>query len=130
MTHLKRSALAAFAALILLTDALPAAAHHSAAMYDRAHPRTLEGVVKDFQWTNPHVWIQVVVPDSRGGSEMWGVECTSVNFMTRRGWSKETLKPGDKVVLSVSPLKDGSNGGGFLNLTSLNGQPFKASPEE
>lgn len=126
-----RPALAAVLAALALSAAAPAAfAHHSAAMYDRAHPRTLEGSVKDFQWANPHVWIQVVVPNGKGGFEDWGVECTSVNFMSRRGWARDTLKPGDKVTVVISPLRDGSKGGAFQSLTTLNGQPFKTAVEE
>jgi hypothetical protein len=121
---------AALAALALSMAAPPASAHHSAAMYDRAHPRTLEGTVKAFEWANPHVWIQLVVANDEGGSDAWGVECTSVNFMTRRGWSRDTLKPGDKVTVVISPLRDGSRGGAFQNLTGLNGQPFKTTAEE
>jgi hypothetical protein len=120
-----------FAALLgLAAAAEPAFAHHSAAMYDRDKRRPLVGVVKEFQWTNPHVWIQVVTTTPSGVREEWGVECTSVNFMTRRGWAKDTLKPGDKIELMISPLKDGSRGGGFLSVTSVNGKPLALEPEE
>lgn len=118
------------AALLAFAPALPAFAHHSAAMYDSAHQRTLVGTVKEFEWTNPHVWIHVVVPNDKGGFDTWGVECTSVNFMTRRGWDKETLKAGDKVSIVISPLRDGAKGGAFRTLTTLNGQPFKVAAEE
>ena len=97
----------------------PAFAHHSAAMYDRDKRRPLTGVVKEFQWTNPHVFIQVVAANDKGQAEEWSVECTSVNFMTRRGWAKDTLKPGDKIVVVISPLKDGSHGGGMHCRTLL-----------
>src|SRR5262249_46565605 len=105
----------------LALAATPALAHHSFAMFDRDHPQVVEGVVKDFQWTNPHVWIQVMIPDAKGVSQEWGVECTSVNFMRRQGWARESLKPGDKVKLTIFPLKDGSHGGQFNKLTELNG---------
>ena len=113
----------AAAALAASTWAVPVSAHHSAAMYDRDKRRPLTGVVKEFQWTNPHVWIQVMVPDAKGADQEWGVECTSVNFMRRRGWARESLKPGDKVKMIIFPLKDGSRGGQFNKMTELNGSP-------
>jgi hypothetical protein len=105
----------------LALSAAPAFAHHSFAMFDREKPVTLSGVVKDFQWTNPHVWIQLVVEDAKGAPQEWGVECTSVNFMRRQGWDRTSLKPGDKVKLVIFPLKDGSPGGQFNKLVELNG---------
>lgn len=102
--------------------AAPAMAHHSFAMFDREHPTPISGTVKDFQWTNPHVWIQVVVKGPDGAQQEWGVECTSVNFMRRQGWDKDSLKAGDKVKLQIFPLKDGSHGGQFHGLTELNGR--------
>ena len=106
-------------ALAVTSAGAPASAHHSFAMFNRDQPVALAGTVKDFQWTNPHVWIQVVAADS----QEWGVECTSVNFMRRQGWDRDSLKPGDKVKLMVFPLKDGSHGGQFNKLVELNGAP-------
>jgi hypothetical protein len=100
----------------------PAMAHHSFAMFDRDHPTPLAGTVKDFQWTNPHVWIQVLVAGPDGAQQEWGIECTSVNFMRRQGWERDSLKPGDRVKLLIFPLKDGSRGGQFNRLTELNGK--------
>ena len=112
------------AALIVISGLAGAAAsaHHSFAMYDREHPVTIAGEVREFQWTNPHVWIQVLVPKPGGGMEEWSVECTSVNYLTRWGWTRHTLTPGDKVALKVYPLKDGSKGGSLAELTSINGR--------
>jgi len=108
----------------------PAWAHHSFAMYDSTKPITLEGIVKEVQWTNPHVWIEVLVPTASGGQEQWSIECTSVNFMTRRGFTKHTIKPGDKISITLSPLKDGSHGGAFKNVNSLNGAPLNLEPQD
>ncbi len=108
-------------ALALAVAPAPALAHHSFAMFDRSKAVEVSGVVKDFQWTNPHVWIQVMVPDAKGAAQEWGVECTSVNFLRREGWDKTSLKPGDKVKLMIFPLKDGSHGGQLNKLTELNG---------
>ena len=117
--------------LCLFALAPPAAqAHHSFAIYDSAHQITIEGTVKEFQWTNPHVWIHVVVKNDQGAEEEWNVECTSVNFLARRGWSKQTFKPGDKVSITLSPLRDGSKGGSFRTVNSLNGTVPKFEAEE
>ena len=83
----------AMALTLAAAGASPALAHHSFAMFDRDKPIALAGTVKDFQWTNPHVWIQVLVPDAKGVDQEWGVECTSVNFMRRQGWERDSLKP-------------------------------------
>jgi hypothetical protein len=116
----------ALIALALSATTAPVSAHHSAAMYDRAKRFTLEGTVKEFQWTNPHVWIEVV---AAADGQQWSVECTSVNFMTRRGWAPDTLKAGDKIVLVVSPLKDGSKGGAMVSVTTVNGKPLAVEPQ-
>lgn len=120
----KRTCLAALSVGLALTALVPpAGAHHSFAMFDREKPVTISGTVKEFQWTNPHVWIQVMIPDAKGVEQEWGVECTSVNFMRRQGWAKESLKPGDKVKMIIFPLKDGSKGGQFNKMLELNGSP-------
>ena len=108
----------------------PALAHHSFAMYDSARQITIEGVVKEVQWANPHVWIQIMVPNAAGSEEEWSVECTSVNFMTRRGFTRHTIKAGDKISVTLSPLKDGSHGGAFKAVNSLNGAPLTLEPQE
>ena len=119
------------AAVVLAFSAVGSAgAHHSGAMFDRDKKTPIEGVVKELQWTNPHVWIQVNIPDAKGATTEWGVECTSVNFMTRRGWRRDSLKPGDRIALVIAPLRDGSPGGSLLSVTSVNGKPLVLVPEE
>ena len=112
---------ASLGALGLVLSGPPAQAHHAFAMFDTNREITLDGTVKEFQWTNPHVWIQLVVPDASGKPQEWGVECTSVNFLRREGWDKGSLKPGDKVKLLIFPLKDGSHGGQLNKVVELNG---------
>jgi hypothetical protein len=116
--------------ILLVTVPLLAQAHHSFAIYDSAHQITIEGTVKEFQWTNPHVWIHVMVKNDKGTEEEWNVECTSVNFLERRGWSKRTFKAGDKVSITLSPLRDGSKGGSFRTVNSINGVVPKFESEE
>ena len=112
------------AALWLTLAALPSAvlAHHSYAMFDMSQTVTLEGTIRDFQWTNPHSWIWIDVPTAKGAAEQWGIEGMSPNFLGRRGWTKHTLNPGDKVTVTVYPLKEGKLGGTFLHCTLPDGK--------
>jgi len=97
------------------------AAHHSFAAFDRGKKVVLVGVVKDFQWTNPHAWIQLVVLASNGDRTEWGVECGSPNMMARTGWKKDLLRPGDQVVVTVNPLLDGRPNGSLVSIQLPNG---------
>jgi hypothetical protein len=99
-----------------------AVAHHSGAMFDRDKTLTLVGTVKEFKWTNPHAWLEVNIPNSGGGTDMWGVEMNSPNNLVRQGWRSSSLKPGDKVSVTVRPLKNGDKGGAFVSVTLANGQ--------
>src|SRR5690349_10183962 len=72
-------------------------AHHSFAPFDMSKEKTITGTVTKFEWTNPHSWIWLEVSNDKGGVETWGVEGMSPNYLARRGWTKSTLKPGDKV---------------------------------
>jgi Family of unknown function (DUF6152) len=101
-------ALAATAAVIAAGDA---GAHHSTAMFDMQKSVVLSGTIKEFQWTNPHTWIVFVVPNGSGGVEQYGIEGMSPNYLARNGWDKHTLAAGDKVELTIHPLKDGRKGG-------------------
>ncbi|MGB6942906.1 MAG: DUF6152 family protein [Bryobacteraceae bacterium] len=116
-----RTSLAA-AGLALLFAAAPAWAHHSFDMFDMTHQVTLTGTIKDFQWTNPHTWTWIDVPNDKGGVDTWGIEGMSPNFLGRRGWSKHTLNPGDKVTITIYPLKEGKMGGTFLHCTLPDGK--------
>ena len=108
-------------AAFVLIWALPAPAHHSFAAFDRAKEVTLRGAVKEFQWNNPHAWIQIVVVDDKGRQTEWSVECGSPNMMARTGWKRTTLKAGDNVVALVNPLKDGRPNGALVKITLPDG---------
>ena len=107
------------AALALI--ATPAAAHHSFAMFDANKTLTLKGTVTQFSWTNPHVYLFVDVDGTT-----WGVELTSPGNLSKVGWSRNVVKPGDKVEVEVNPLRDGKHGGGFRQMTLANGQVLRA----
>jgi hypothetical protein len=106
------------AATLGLTS-LPAVAHHSTAMFDFTRTVTLEGTIKDFQWTNPHTWTTLTVAGKAAGD--YGLEGMSPNYLAREGWSKRTLKAGDKVKMEVHPLKDGRKGGFMVSVTLPDG---------
>jgi hypothetical protein len=109
------------AAALAAAVAAPASAHHSFAMFDNQKQMTLEGTIKEFQWTNPHTWIQVMVKDKSGKDVEWSIEGGSPNGLSRNGWKRTSLKPGDKATVIIHPLKDGSNGGSLMTV-SVNGQ--------
>jgi hypothetical protein len=111
----KMLALAGFAAVALA--AAPAFAHHSFAMFDNTKNVTLEGTVKEFQWTNPHSWIQIVAKDASGKEVEYSIEGGSPNGLARSGWKRTSLKPGDKAVLVMHPLKDGTAGGSLVTVS-------------
>ncbi len=104
------------AALLLVAAALvarPVAAHHSAAMFDDAKVLELKGTIKEMQWKNPHVWIQVVI-DDHGKATEWSLEAGSPNTLSRTGWRSTTFKAGDEVTVRLNPMKDGSAAGMFI----------------
>jgi hypothetical protein len=91
----------------------PTGAHHSAAMFDDSRTVELKGVVKELQWTNPHVWLQVTVNDN-GTRKEWSIEAGSPNTLSRNGWRSSSFTPGDEVTVRVNPMKDGSAAGNFI----------------
>jgi hypothetical protein len=121
-----------FGAIILAAAAAaswPALAHHSFAVYDRTKTLTLKGTVKIFQWTNPHSVVWVLVQPAGGGEpQEWSFETTSPGVLTRDGWTRNSIKPGDRVSVEFNPLRDGSHGGGLNSVTLLDtGQKLSAS---
>ena len=93
-------------------------AHHSFAMFDTSKTTMLSGTVTSFEWTNPHAYIEIDVPEARGGTKHWSVEMGSPSILQQSGWKFSSLKKGDKTTLVINPLKDG-RAGGFLNTATL-----------
>jgi len=112
----------ALAALAAWPISGTASAHHSFAAFDTAKMVEIKGVVVEFQWTNPHSWIEIDVPNAAGKAERWSIELNSPNNLSRQGWSRHDLKPGDKVALKVNPLRDGKLGGLFKSVTLADGR--------
>jgi hypothetical protein len=109
--------------LVMLVLAAPARAHHSFAMFDQTKTLTLQGTVRQFQWTNPHCFIQLLV-DSADGPVEWSLEMHSPLASQRRGWKRDTLKPGDAVTVVINPLRDGMPGGMVVQATDPRGRVF------
>jgi hypothetical protein len=110
-----------------------AAAHHSGAAYDIDHLQTMEGTVKAVNWTNPHITF-VVEKDAKNGeaATTWVFEVSSPGVLTRSGWTKRSLQPGDHAVFNYAPLRDGSAGGLLRKVTLPNGEvlTYSLTPAE
>lgn len=118
----------ALIAIIAMSTAGSLFAHHSFAMFDQSKSVELRGTVRSFRWTNPHVFIQLLVGSEGSGQEEWSIEMTSPEHLARVGWKPGTLKPGDKVTLTIHPMRDGVKGGQYLSGTGPAG-PLTGSPQ-
>ena len=104
---------------------VPGLAHHSAAMFDSQKSLTLRGTIKEFQWVNPHCWIQLLVPE-RNGTVEWSIEMGSPMQIYRSGWRPSTLQSRQKVTIVIHPVRDGSHGGQFVSGVAQDGAPLGA----
>ena len=109
------------AALTGLSFVAPALAHHSFAMFDHDNQRKFTGTVAEFQWTNPHVYIVIDVPDEAGAAERWTLEGASPAILSRIGWKFNTVKEGDEVTVIVGPLRSGEPGALLKQITLPDG---------
>ncbi len=110
--------------LLALLITIPCAAHHSVSMFDVTKPVTLHGTVKEWQWVNPHCFLQMLVP-AGGALTEWSIELQSPSSMYRVGWRPRTLQPGDKVTIIVAPTKDGAHGGTLISTIDVNGRALQ-----
>jgi hypothetical protein len=97
-----------------------ALAHHAATMFDTTKVIEMTATVKELQWTNPHVWIQVYVQKANGNREEWSIEANGPNSLSRQGWRPTSFKPGEVVTLRVNPMRDGTSAGLFVGVKFAN----------
>jgi Family of unknown function (DUF6152) len=118
--------------------AIPAGAHHSFAMFDAGQKVTVSGAVKEFQWTNPHAWILMMVRNSDGQLDQYAIEMTGPGGLVRQGWLPKTLTPGMSISVTMHPLRSGAHGGQFLavmlpdgtQLGNPNDEPRPSAPTD
>ena len=108
------------AAGLLVLGAAPAMAHHSFAMFDRSKEITISGVVKDFQYTNPHSWVIVTVAGA-GQPVDWGFESEGPSTLLQNGVKHSSILPGDKVTATAYPMRDGRPAGSLISITKADG---------
>ncbi len=122
--------LISIAGVLLLASGLPVVAHHAFANeYDESKPITLEGVVTRIDWQNPHVHYYVDVAQQDGTLVNWACETGGPNRLARRGWTRDTLKPGDKVIVHGFPAKDASHSADGRKVTLADGRTIGDEPK-
>jgi hypothetical protein len=105
-------------------------AHHGAAGFDTDKELSLKGTVTEWIWSNPHCLLKFDVADDAGNNVHWAAEVNNPVGMMERGWSKQTLKPGDKIAVTVRPAKNGAPVGQLLKVVLPNGQTLVGWPPQ
>lgn len=109
---------------LLLAAASSAWAHHSATMFEQTKTITVEGVVKEFQWTNPHSWLLVDVTDKNGKVTTWGFEAEGPSTLQRAGIRPSEFKVGTRVTMTGRPMKDGRPAAIWVLAVRADGKKF------
>jgi Family of unknown function (DUF6152) len=115
-----------FSAIIL--GAGPARSHHSNVEYEVTKVITVTGVVKEFQWVNPHTWLHITVDDGKGGNVVWLAEGRAPGILLRAGWTRSSLKFGETVTVDMSPAKDGTLKAIIARVTKADGTILSNQP--
>ena len=110
------------AAVAVVAAGVPAQAHHSFAMFDLQKQVTVSGTVRQFQWTNPHAYIQLVAKDASGNDVEWSMEMGAPMYLYARGWRPGTLKAGQRITVTLNPLRNGRPGGVVRDVTTADGK--------
>ena len=116
------------AILVGILSPTGAFSHHSNVAYEVTKVITITGVVKDFEWVNPHTWLHVVVDDGKGGKVEWACEGRAPGVLQRAGWSRSILKAGETVTVDMSPAKDGSKVSIIARVTKSDGKILSNQP--
>jgi Family of unknown function (DUF6152) len=125
-----RRPLAALVSCAFVATSGAVSAHHSFAMFDQENPVELEGVVQEFKFTSPHSYILLEVKGEGGNTAVWNLEGPAPSLLARDGWSSQTLKPKDEVIITIDPLRSGAPGGSWQSrkIKYRNGQPIMVAP--
>ncbi|HTA47368.1 MAG TPA: DUF6152 family protein [Bryobacteraceae bacterium] len=111
-----------------LLTAVPGFSHHSNVAFEVTKVITVTGVVRDFDWVNPHTWIYLKVDDGKGGTVEWKCEGRAPGVLSRAGWTRHSVKPGDTVTIDMSPAKDGSKTSLIARVTKSDGTILPNAP--
>ncbi len=115
-----------FVLCAMCLGSIPAFAHHSLAAYDRTVSKTIEGTVREFEWTNPHAKLVLVVMDADGTTKRWNFEGGSIGRLVGRGFVQDAIVLGQKLIVSYNPKRDRTNGGFFLGVRTADGKTYGA----
>jgi hypothetical protein len=122
----------AAAAVLVLGSAIahpaPARSHHSNVAYEVNKVITITGVVREFEWVNPHTWVHVVVDDGKGGKVEWAAEGRAPGVLLRAGWTRNSLKAGETITVDMSPAKDGTRSAIIARVTKADGTILSNQP--
>jgi hypothetical protein len=113
---------------VAILTAGAALAHHSPVMFDQTQPRTMTGIVREFQWTNPHSYIQLAVKNAQGQDEEWSLEMGASVYLYNLGWRPSSVKAGDELTVTIAPLRKGGNGGLLLKAATADGKQIGRTP--
>jgi len=125
---MKTSIFAAIGVVGLALGAPPAWSHHSGAMFEPEKVVSLEGTVKEFEYTNPHSWLYVIVRDDKGSETLWGIEAEGPSALMRAGIKANALRPGDQITVRTRPLRDGRPAGAWVSVTKSDGTVLNPRP--
>ena len=115
--------------LLLILASSVTSAHHSPAMFKMDTRVSLSGTVREFQWTNPHSYIQLLVADESGIEAEWSLELGAVNYLYNQGWRPSTVKPGEMINATIAPLSNGTKGGLAIEVTTADGRKLGGSKQ-
>jgi hypothetical protein len=124
LDSVRRRVFAAICAIIAFAAMNPALSHHSFAMFDHDHQIKLSGTVSQFQWSNPHVYIEMDAADASGALKHYTIECANPGILDRVGWKFNMIKAGDKITTIIAPLRTGEPGGLLKQVTLADGRKF------
>jgi len=114
----------------LLLGSSVASAHHSFAMFESTKNVTVMGTVKNVDYANPHVWVDLIVMNDKNQPTTWAMEGGNLGGLYRMGWTKDTVRTGDKITMEIHPLRDGTPGGQIVRVTLADGRVLGRGPAQ